>query len=199
MWSCIRAFLAAEVKDVEGRTRFKLKQPSRSFLRNFARVLYGAMYDDANEQVTEVVKWDGSTRSFPYLYAVGEEFMATAVGVGGLRRGIAVGNGTKEVAFGDYDLDSIIAHGTGAGQLYYNKGYLVLEEGSDYAVVKFVRSFDNQSGGIVTVTEVGLYIHHDHRNDREFRILVARDLLDPAITLAPGETLNVRYEIEIRL
>ena len=199
MWSCVGAYVIAEVKDVEGRTRFKLKQPSKSLLRNFARALYGVMYSTARSHVTKLVDYAGNSHTFPYLYSVGAAFMRTKISEGVIRVGVAVGSGTKSVEFTDYDLDSIIPHGTGAGQLYYNACNPILVEESDYAVVKFPRSFDNASNSNVTVTETGLFCRHHHYNDGYVDYLVARDLLETAITLAPGETLNVRYEIEIRL
>jgi len=199
MWSCVGAYVVAEVKDVKGKTRFKLKQPSRSFLRNFGRALFGAMHSTANSEVTKLVNFQGNSYTYPKLSSTSSRFMGANGAAGEKRCGIAVGSGTKAVEFTDYKLDSIIEHGTGSGQLYYNISTVHLIEGSDYSIVRFARSFDNQSGGNVTVTETGLFIIHEHADVRGVRALVARDLLETAITLAPGETLNVRYEIEIVL
>jgi hypothetical protein len=71
--------------------------------------------------------------------------------------GIVVGTGTNPVAVSDYNLQTPIAHGTGAGQLSYGSvsvldGYTV--SGSN-AYFTLTRTLGNDSGASITINEVG--------------------------------------------
>jgi len=199
VWSCVRAYIAVEVKDKKGKTRLKQRKPSRSFLRNFARVLRGLFYTTPSSAIETIVSSDGTTHSFPKLYSETNDLARTYAYEGEDGYGVLVGNGTTQVSFDDYILASKIPHGESAGQLYYYKSNVLRTEFDNYDIIAFTRNFENRSGENITVTEVGLALHYEHRIEGIHNVLIARDLLDPAITLAPLETLNARYEVEIRL
>ena len=111
--------------------------------------------------------------------------------------GIHVGAGDKDFNVNDHALDSLISGGTGAGQLNFpsmmNFWRGTYADNSWTATLE--REFTNNSGGDVTVKEVGLVYKLRLVANKEYLYLFARDVLNEAVTIASGESLVVQYEI----
>jgi hypothetical protein len=101
--------------------------------------------------------------------------------------GIVIGIGTTPPARTDYAMQSKIAHGTGVGQIYYNRqSYELLD---DYRF-RLTREFTN-AGSDLSVAEAGLiYTTKIANTDRV--LLLLRDTFTP-ITVSTGNGIRVRY------
>jgi len=92
-------------------------------------------------------------------------------------RGIWVGTGTTLVDRDDYTLAAKVAHGTGAGQLYYQActvtGPTAISGGYREEIA---RQFDNSSGDTITVQEVGLVVGFTDTGGTSRYALILRDL-----------------------
>lgn len=127
-----------------------------------------------------------------------------------LMHGIVVGTSTKDCEPDDYklrnadDTDSIIIHGTGAGQMFYNAGTTVEPVAivGSKASFQLVRMFENRSGADVTVNEVGIYCRNSNSASISSinggggnpPICIARHKITPTV-VPNGQVLRVSYEI----
>jgi len=94
-----------------------------------------------------------------------------------ITEGILVGTGTTAVTMIDNKLETLIGTGTSTGQLLYSKTqvsamFLSLTEAS----FRISRSFGNQSGGGITVEEVGLPVRYSDEAGVLKNYLVERTL-----------------------
>ena len=195
-----------------------LSFPSRTFVRNFMKLLQGLFSVrggtslDTMDVVTfadDVVKEDGSTVDVWTEWYAGDIYYyggGSSMGVnapeGDDSYGIIVGKGTKDFSYDDYSLDAKISHGTGADQLNYgamtvNPPYVDTARTPPVGVVKLVRPFINQSGYDVTVAEVGLvarsYWKDENAVRQDEKYLIIRDVLSEAVTVKPNTSLTVSY------
>ena len=106
-------------------------------------------------------------------------------------QGLVVGSSNDVFDLDDYLMGSMILHGTGTGQLYYNLGY---RNSSVYTTkvwsVDIVRVFNNNSTGNVTVNEVGMVNSY-------YPILFERSVLVTPIVLVPDSRITVSYTISM--
>jgi len=110
---------------------------------------------------------------------------------GNVNGGIVVGSSNDVFDLNDYLMGSVISHGTGTGQLYYNLGY---RNSSVYTTkvwsVDIVRVFNNNSTGNITVNEVGM-------RGLAWHILFERSVLVTPIVLVPDSRITVSYTISM--
>ena len=199
-FSCpMRAFLAIELYDKNRDLLYKQKKPVRSFLYNWTKALYGLSYGNANSQVAMLKDTGGTDRAYPNLYSTDKPIFKFTSGETDNRYGIVVGSGTTAVTLDDYNLASKIAHGTGAGQLYYYETNTRHYTDSDRSYFEVYRLLLNKSDSNVTVSEVGLAFETRDASGGYYRFLILRDLVDPAVTVEPAQTLQVRYIFEFLL
>lgn len=130
-----------------------------------------ATYDDTGgtgrilEGANNAVKWRGANGA-----------------AGDSTEGIVVGTGTNAVTNTDSSLQTKIAHGAGAGQLQYGSmGFTEAAVVGANVDLILSRTFTNNSGGSITVEEVGIeaIMRDSGGTDRDF--LLARDLATQAI------------------
>jgi len=114
--------------------------------------------------------------------------------------GIVVGTGSNPVAMTDFELQTLIAHGVGAGQLQYGDTAFtesVTVGASRYCVMS--RTFTNASGANITVNEVG--IHERARQSiapaGSYYFLSERTLLTFTINNGANKTVSYRMRITI--
>ena len=195
----MRAFLAIELYDKNRDLLFKQKKPVRSFLYNWTKALYGLSYNGCQSQAATLKDTGGTDRAYPNLYNENEYIFCFREFEGYTRYGILVGNGTTSVTLDDYNLASKIAHGTGAGQLYYYEVDTRHYTDSDRSYLEVYRLLVNKSESNVTVSEVGLVFRERDASGAHYFFLILRDLVDPAVTVEPAQTLQVRYIFEFLL
>ncbi len=120
--------------------------------------------------------------------------------------GIVIGNGTASVSPTDYALQSKIPNGTGSGQLSYDAhSFSPITSGGGVTSFSVVRSFANNSGGDISVSEVGIIIYHrlyehDDRigtvyNETQY-VLIIRDVFSTR-TVPDGGGITVKYTFSI--
>ena len=117
---------------------------------------------------------------------------------------IAVGSGTGTPSGSDYNLFAPITNGTGAGQLQYGSlsfsgTYAVSGSTASFSVAQ---SFVNNSGGDVTITEVGIieYVNLNIPNGSTTTpgdCLIWHDVLPSPITVGNGQTVTIEYTFYI--
>ncbi len=96
---------------------------------------------------------DARGQNFATNYSSGDK-------AGSLTSGIVLGTGTTAVALADHRIETVISHGTSAGNLDYgDTGYgLPVTIGTTTRQFRVFRTVHNGSGGSITVKEVGLYV-----------------------------------------
>ena len=109
--------------------------------------------------------------------------------------GVQVGTGGTAVSFGDYVLESLIAHGTGAGQLSYG----ITETPSRVWVdptmtIQQARVITNTSGGSITVKEVGLVGTIGVFS--AYNVLMLRDVITD-VAVANGESIRPVHQFQV--
>lgn len=101
------------------------------------------------------------------------------------------------VTVNDYRLVNRIGHGTSSGQLQYapeSFGIPVLDLATSSSYFVTSRLFTNNSGGNVTINEIGLYLKGVGYNLYSYMII--RDIVDP-INLAIGESVTVNHTMRM--
>ena len=106
--------------------------------------------------------------------------------------GLVVGTGTTAEAFTQTALTTLIAHGTGAGQLTYGASVVNLPSSdSTSTTLQLTRTFSNASGGTVTVQEIAIYAQREDSAGTDRNFCLARDLA--TIALSNGDQLTLNY------
>ena len=174
----VEAYLSWEIRDSRGRVIDRGRKRAESFVQGFIGLLCNKM-----AQTSITIKDTGGTdRSTPASNVT----LAVNAGVGVITFGVVVGTGTNAVAITDYALQTLIAHGTGAGQLSYGAVSVTdwVQAGADcYFTV--ARTVTNNSGGSITVEEVGLYTKYG-----SYYVCSDRTLLTKAIADAASATFT---------
>ena len=104
---------------------------------------------------------------------------------------IIVGTGDTAFSVEQTNLATQIADGSGAGQLSHQPMAAAVSTytaGTKTWKTTRQRIFNNNSGGIITLKEVGILSDN-------YTYLVERSLLDPAVAVPVGAQLTVTYEI----
>lgn len=181
-----RAYIEIEVRDKNGKIIHRHQQPARSWVKNFMKILLCGL---GATNVT-VTKQDGSSGTIGYSTAIAD-VLSVKAGSGDHTWGIIVGNGSKAFDVEDYCLESKIPHGNESGKLAYDEVTVesLIDDGQKL-YFRVIRTFTNNSGGDITVSEVGLATYHG------VHPLIARDLLETPATVPNGGTLTVRYIIQ---
>lgn len=113
--------------------------------------------------------------------------------LGDATKGIAVGSGTGAPAPGDYVLGTLIANGSGANQLNYQAQTSIQGAVISGANTSFIleRLFTNNSGGSITVNEIGMFVNNAGQ------WLIYRDLVSPGDTIPNGSSYKVNITFQI--
>jgi hypothetical protein len=192
-----KAWIEIEVRDKEGRLIKEHKQPMRSFVENFMRALRGLFYSNATSGVETVITIDGVSMTYPQIY-VGYEIIKVRAPAGDDTYGILVGSGTAPPTPSDHNLVTKIPNGTEAGQLSYGETSLdPINVTGNNIILRIIRTFTNNSGASITVSEVGLAAQTRHQSLGYKTFLIARDVLTSSINVPDGSTLTVRYVIQV--
>lgn len=114
--------------------------------------------------------------------------------------GTVVGTGDTAFSVEQTALAALVAHGNTAGTLYYQaqlnttKAYIA---GSKTWTNTTSRIFNNNSGGSITVKEVGLYWLGQMFASINSAYLFERSVLSPTVAVANGAQLTVTYQISM--
>jgi hypothetical protein len=111
--------------------------------------------------------------------------------------GIRLGTGLIAPTINDYALQTPIAEGSGAGQM--NHGAVTFgTPAADSTTSQFTitRNMANNSGGLITVNEIGLYCRCYYWNGDSIvtgYFMIIRDVIGGGIAVPNGQTLTVNY------
>ena len=172
------------VKDKNGKiirkTRFKR---SKSFVLQFLQLLEIQLYYAG---IAALKRTDGTSDAETVDV---DNFRANG-GVGLTTFGVVVGTGTTSPTSADYVMETLIAHGVGAGQLSYGAtsktAAAVVGANVDFILT---RTFNNGSGNTINVTEAGLYCYVS--NAGKYAMII-HDVFS-AVAVTNGQTLTVNY------
>lgn len=183
-------------KDATGKILKNFSNPCQSLVANFLQGLYAYSHGLVG----------GAEYGFTAPYTSNKDMIKTSSvhfdlstyynfqGVAGNLAGIAVGSGSSVPAATDIDIDTLIAHGSGVGQLVYGLqscGAGVTIAGNNSTVI-FSRTFTNSSGGVITVDEFVIFGFSAGN-----RFLILRDVLPGTETLNPGQTITIEITFSI--
>jgi hypothetical protein len=182
----VAAVVELTVRDKNGRITHREEMVSRSFVRQWLELLY--------IQALSVFYYTGYTVKDIYgvlqeVSRSGTNFTCNA-GIGEQRYGVVIGTGTTAPDINDYQMESLIEHGTGVGQMECS-AVTFGAPATDGTTSQFTvtRDFANNSGGVITVREIGLYV----RGSTSYYLGI-RDAVN--IAVPDGETLTVNYRIQ---
>lgn len=194
------------VKDKDGKIRVDRSEQSHSWTRNHYNVLAAlTMYTigdssglfGAGYMSSKVI--NGSIRSGAYTSS------ASDVVKGGLgaANGIIVGTGNTAFSVEDSALASPVTEGTGAGQMSHaamGNGVLAYDGPSKTWTNTLTRVINNNSGGTITIAEVGLVLNiaSIFSSNNQY-ILIAREVLGVTQDVLNGEQLTVTQDITLDL
>jgi hypothetical protein len=117
---------------------------------------------------------------------------------GGEQNGIVVGTGNTAVTPADDKLATRILHGTGASLLEYSGCEVLIPTfANPNGAMDIRRYFTNNSGGSITVQEVGLYSFGYKDSNDVYSYCICRDVVSPGVAVANTELLSVVYTVQI--
>jgi hypothetical protein len=173
-----------------------LEKDNDLVLRNLVRLLYHLFanyvaYPDPSITVTDVTgasytgSWGSSVSGT--IWVKNASSWSSVGDIGQDDRGILIGSGTTPPTRTDYALVSKITHGTGVGQIYYNRqSYELL---TDYSF-RLTREFTN-AGSDLSVSEAGL-VYPTLISGTVRYLLLLRDTFT-AVSVTTGNGIRVRY------
>jgi hypothetical protein len=188
--------LTVEVKGYlseQGKKRRKLvfKRRDDPAVENFMKWLFYALINNGQGSVG-MYDITGTSRTVTWYNTTRCQVNGPA---GNLNYGIIAGTGTNPVTMTDYALQTVIAHGTGAGQL----DYAAVTFGSPTTSGKtryfeFSRALTNSSGDTITVNEIGVYIYP---TSQSYYYMFLRDVLPSGVQVGNGQVLTIKYRVSV--
>lgn len=196
------------------------EQPSRSWLKHFFDILYIKFnYQSTLAGITDVggtgrTLGEGSACDLAFHIASMPGGVYNALNTGydtdfatfdittqpnGELVGIVVGSSNVAVAPSQNSLNTRIVHGAGAGQLLYGGTAIFAPVFADPdGSLEIKRYLTNDSGGDVTIQEVGIYAPIRANSNNVAALLdICRDVVAPAVVVADTQILEVVYTVQI--
>ena len=184
------------VRDAQDRIKYIEEAPSKSFILNFLYVWWLCFNLDSSDSVS-VTSSSGTQTTMTTSQPMGWYNWVN----GGAKpySGIQVGSGTSAPSASSPYLESLITSGTGSGQLSYGSDSVTSPSiSSNPATLKISKTFTNNSGGSVTVGEIGLapQIRNDSSGLYQAALMV-HDVLSSAVSVPNGGTITVTYTLQV--
>lgn len=195
-----KAFVNLAVFDKNGQEIERHELLSKSWTRNFYNMLFclftstptsyfGAIFGEGYLACKQTSASVFSSTSF----SLGN---GAFIGqIGSTANGILAGTSDAAETLESYILGSLIAHGTGAGQLSYtaqDATSVSYNSGTKKMTGTLRRYLNNNSGAAITVKEIGLVSDYSTP-----KLLQNRDVLPSPVTVPNGGQLKVEYLIEM--
>jgi hypothetical protein len=208
--------LTITVKDKDGKIIKQHKQYSHSFVRNFMTILASAFYAYIfyDYQTTNNL-WYSVDPNYTTIFSV----LNTNDSSNDASFGIVVGTGTATPTATDYKLGNQIPNGTGSGQLSYGTSSIspgnssvspaaslssptqTLTPSGNTTSIQISRTFQNNSGSSITVTETGIIVKttsfYNGLSTATTNELIVHDLLSSPITIQNSAVLTIVYTISV--
>ena len=195
--------------EVVSRIQFK----SNSYVRNYFNIMAmssSATGADGNTSTSAdgsagcLVNWSGVNR-YPFSYNNSSSALNTRLAYSPTNASVRVGTSDIAESFEDYTLTGAISNGSGSGELVKSSVSIVsnLWDSTNRVIYSNIsQSYTNNSGADIIVKEMGLspyfriYTTTSGSSQVNETILIARDVLPTAITIANGETKTFTYTIK---
>lgn len=167
---------------------------SESYVQQFLQILYAMVRGQPETMPIMLLDVANLTYGSPIRYSTLSCVALTNIAT----RSIVVGTGNTAPTITDYQLQTQIAHGVGAGQLQYSATTFGTPA-ADATTSQFTitRNFTNGSGGAITVNEVGLYALMQANGAGAVPIdryaMIIRDVIGGGISVLNGQTLTINY------
>ena len=199
----IRGKIKIVVRDADGRVLDYREEEMHSFVSNFLGILY-AVFGLGTSTIED---------TSGYLIAMGTgaasagAYITIMAGSGVGSYGLVVGSGSYTVGPAVINLAAQIPNGTGSGQLYYQAmqaGTLTVSGNTTYFT--FSRTFVNNSGGTITVSEIGVIAYvsgwtmtnkSTGSSQSSDYFLIIYDVPSSAISVPNGASVTITYTIEV--
>lgn len=149
-----------------------------------------ALYYCLRPQASNIVTSTGGSKTRPFWSHEASTMFNCNGADTDTTRGIIAGSDNTAFTINDYSINTAIAHGTGAGQLYYWDTIIddiVTDSNERYWEVK--RAFSNDSSGSITLGEVALY--GETASIWIWNLCIMRLVFNPAIILDPNECIRI--------
>jgi len=210
--------LTITVKDKNGKIIKQHKQRSHSFVSNFLSILASGMACSYHQDFSNVsygyyyTITNGDYAAYNPYYWVINCLYPLNDSSNDSTYGIVVGSGTATPTPNDYKLGNQIVNGTSSGQLVYGAHTInpapqqigsasqltttstpssgLLPVSGNTTSFQISRTFQNQSGASIIVSEVGLYTQTPNGY-----ALIVHDLLSSPITIPNNAVLTIIYTI----
>jgi hypothetical protein len=180
------------VKDKDGNIVDKREQNIDSFLYSHTKIVFNTLKTGGWSLTTaaNVVSMTSNVVQYAFDGNIASQFNSSTG-----YQGIVVGTGSTAVTYGDTALAAIVDHGTSAGQLSFKRNSTNNYDLNNRQYLQ--RSFENLSGNSITINECGIAVSlSSTTSTKQSCVLVVRDVLDSAITVANGQILTVVYEFK---
>jgi len=196
------------VKDKDGKIIKQHKQRSHSFVSNFVSILATLMLNPYNtyNNAYPIKDLSGTTQSLNAINESADEVLTMLDNANDSTYGIVVGTGTATPTPQDYKLENQIQNGTGSGQLSYGTHSISptptnLSISNNTILFQVSRTFQNQSGASIIVSEVGIIaetnISTSSASGTNDYVLIIHDLLSSPITIPNNAVLTIVYTISV--
>jgi hypothetical protein len=187
----VKAYLKIKVIDANGKCIYYRRYRSRSFVANFLRTIF----TNLSQQGVNNVNTSGGSYSTNY-----HDSIIVNDGSNDSSFGILIGSGTSAPTIIDSNLSQVISNGTSVGQMQYGAVSVttpVTNTSTNTGYISVNRTFTNNSGSSITVSEVGLVAWSGNNFQSNQYYLIIHDLLPSPITVPNGSSLSISYEIQV--
>jgi len=176
------------VRDRDGKIVSRERHRSRSFLKQWNELVF-FLVTGVPLSVTNTDGEAYTLSEYANNFSMGGDY--------GAFEGIVIGTGNTAVAIDDYSLETLIADGSGAGEMDYQLtavGASVVSAPNCGFLVE--RAFVNNSGAEITVRESGLYVYCNGSAGSR-RVCGVRDVFGTPQAVPNGGSLSVNYTLRV--
>jgi hypothetical protein len=190
--------LELTVRDKRGKVTEHRVLKSESFVRQFLELLYVQMTYQP-DGIMSVRDTTNNLRDVKSYLSTGTANINVIFDMAAVANdtnyGILVGTGNTAPTINDYMIETLIAHGVGAGQLQYGLvAFGAPASDATTSQITVTRDFANGSGGAITVNEIGLVCRAPYGPATSIEyFLIVRDVIGGGINVPNGQTLTVNY------
>jgi hypothetical protein len=201
-------FIGMQVRDRNNNIIYDDKSRGHSWNRNFYNYMFAVLTDAIGGNVNDwgaghmSLKTPAGLNYYSNLNIYNRTYEPLAYGMldntNSATHGILVGTGTSVFSAEDYKLQTLIAHGNSALQLFYGAmTYPVQVYAGTTWTNTLTRLFNNNSGGGIIVAEVGIYHRQYVYSVGNIVFCIERTKLGAAVTVPNGAQLTVHYDISM--
>jgi len=188
----LSATLTIKVYDENGKLTRVHRQPSRSFVKQFM-LIWNSYFQRIQQTATDTTNTSrviDATRTWSAMVY----FFYCCSAAGDLLYGVICGTGTNAVTPTDVAVQTVIAHGGGAGQFMYGSGAAGFPNVDlTKSWINVIRSVFNQSGNAITINEVALYQCMTDSGGTYRSFCCLRDIVSPGVSVPNGSSAVIEY------